>query len=74
MSFGSLVFTPLVKKLQERYGSRRRFIAWHERRGTGHDRYLTCPHERKASNEHDYHEGWNTNLLQGLGDRTARGV
>jgi hypothetical protein len=25
MSFGSLVFTPLVKKLQERYGSRRQF-------------------------------------------------
>src|ERR1700742_4631298 len=25
MSFGSLVFTPLVKKLQERYGSRRQY-------------------------------------------------
>jgi predicted pyridoxine 5'-phosphate oxidase superfamily flavin-nucleotide-binding protein len=25
MSFGSLAFTPLVKKLQERYGSRRQY-------------------------------------------------
>lgn len=26
MSFGSLVFTPVVKELQERYGSRRQYV------------------------------------------------
>jgi hypothetical protein len=30
MSFGSLVFTPLVKKLQERYGSRRQYARMEE--------------------------------------------
>ncbi len=37
MSFGSLVFTPLVKKLQERYGSRRQYERM-ENAGAGHDR------------------------------------
>ena len=38
MSFGSLVFTPLVKKLQERYGSRRQYERM-ESSGASHDRF-----------------------------------
>jgi uncharacterized protein len=34
MSFGSLVFTPLVKKLQERYGSRRQYARMEELAGS----------------------------------------
>src|ERR1700734_2223476 len=34
MSFGSLVFTPLVKKLQERYGSRRQYERMEDVRGS----------------------------------------
>jgi predicted pyridoxine 5'-phosphate oxidase superfamily flavin-nucleotide-binding protein len=37
MSFGSLVFTPLVKQLQERYGSRRQYERM-ENAGATHDR------------------------------------
>ena len=32
MSFGSLVFTPVVKKLQERYGSRQQYERMEVRR------------------------------------------
>jgi predicted pyridoxine 5'-phosphate oxidase superfamily flavin-nucleotide-binding protein len=38
MSFGSLVFTPLVKKLQERYGSRQQYERM-SRSGASHDRF-----------------------------------
>lgn len=38
MSFGSLVFTPLVKKLQERYGSRRQYERM-ENSGASQDRF-----------------------------------
>jgi predicted pyridoxine 5'-phosphate oxidase superfamily flavin-nucleotide-binding protein len=38
MSFGSLVFTPLVKKLQERYGSRRQYERM-ENSGPPQDRF-----------------------------------
>jgi len=38
MSFGSLVFTPVVKKLQERYGSRKQYERMN-RSGTPHDRF-----------------------------------
>ena len=38
MSFGSLVFTPLVKKLQERYGSRRQYERM-ENAGASQDRF-----------------------------------
>ena len=38
MSFGSLVFTPLIKKLQERYGSRRQYERMEES-GEPHDRF-----------------------------------
>ena len=38
MSFGSLVFTPLVKKLQERYGSRRQYERM-ENSGVSHNRF-----------------------------------
>jgi predicted pyridoxine 5'-phosphate oxidase superfamily flavin-nucleotide-binding protein len=38
MSFGSLVFTPLVKKLQERYGSRRQYARM-EDSGGSQDRF-----------------------------------
>jgi uncharacterized protein len=38
MSFGSLVFTPLVKKLQERYGSRRQYARM-EGSGASQDRF-----------------------------------
>jgi predicted pyridoxine 5'-phosphate oxidase superfamily flavin-nucleotide-binding protein len=40
MSFGSLVFTPLVKKLQERYGSRRQYARM-ENSGASQDRFTT---------------------------------
>jgi predicted pyridoxine 5'-phosphate oxidase superfamily flavin-nucleotide-binding protein len=36
MSFGSLVFTPLVKKLQERYGSRRQYERMEKAGGGDH--------------------------------------
>jgi uncharacterized protein len=38
MSFGSLLFTPLVKKLQERYGSRRQYERM-ENSGASQDRF-----------------------------------
>src|ERR1700743_1219310 len=44
MSFGSLVFTPLVKKLQERYGSRRPY----ERRA-GHAGRRRRQYERREN-------------------------
>src|ERR1700756_1115111 len=37
MSFGTVVFTPLVKKLQERYGSRRQYERM-EKSGGANDR------------------------------------
>ena len=45
MSFGSLVFTPLVKKLQERYGSRRQY----ERMENSGDRRIASPTSRPSS-------------------------
>jgi hypothetical protein len=38
MSFGTLVFTPLVKKLQERYGSRQQYERM-EKSGGSNDRF-----------------------------------
>ena len=40
MSFGSLVFTPVVKKLQERYGSRHQYKRM-EASGHGNDEFTT---------------------------------
>jgi len=38
MSFGSLVFTPVVKKLQERYGSRQQYERM-QKAGASHDHF-----------------------------------
>jgi uncharacterized protein len=50
MSFGSLVFTPLVKKLQERYGSRRQYERM-EKSGEPQDRFT--PFETQFLAERD---------------------
>jgi predicted pyridoxine 5'-phosphate oxidase superfamily flavin-nucleotide-binding protein len=50
MSFGSLVFTPLVKKLQERYGSRRQYERM-ENSGASQDRFT--PFETQFLAERD---------------------
>src|ERR1700722_20245211 len=50
MSFGSLVFTPLVKKLQERYGSRRQYERMEDVRGS-QDRFT--PFETQFMAERD---------------------
>lgn len=50
MSFGSLVFTPLVKKLQERYGSRRQYERM-ENSGETQDRFT--PFETEFLSQRD---------------------
>jgi predicted pyridoxine 5'-phosphate oxidase superfamily flavin-nucleotide-binding protein len=50
MSFGSLVFTPLVKKLQERYGSRRQYERM-ENSGATQDRFT--PFETEFLSQRD---------------------
>jgi hypothetical protein len=50
MSFGSLVFTPLVKKLQERYGSRRQYERM-ENSGVTQDRFT--PFETEFLSQRD---------------------
>src|ERR1700735_5932323 len=53
MSFGSLVFTPLVKKLQERYGSRRQYQRM-ENSGISQDRLTPFEAECLAGRESFY--------------------
>jgi uncharacterized protein len=53
MSFSSLVFTPLVKKLQERYGSRRQYERM-ENSGVSHDRLTPFEMEFLAGRDSFY--------------------
>ena len=53
MSFGSLVFTPLVKKLQERYGSRRQYERM-ENSGASQDRFTEFETEFLAGRDSFY--------------------
>jgi uncharacterized protein len=53
MSFGSLVFTPLVKKLQERYGSRRQYERM-ENAGASQDRFTDFEFEFLAQRDSFY--------------------
>jgi uncharacterized protein len=53
MSFGSLVFTPLVKKLQERYGSRRQYERM-ENSGASQDRFTPFEEEFLAARDSFY--------------------
>ena len=53
MSFGSLVFTPLVKKLQERYGSRRQYERM-ENSGASQDRFTAFETEFLAERDSFY--------------------
>jgi predicted pyridoxine 5'-phosphate oxidase superfamily flavin-nucleotide-binding protein len=53
MSFGSLVFTPLVKKLQERYGSRRQYERM-ENSGISQDRFTPFETEFLADRDSFY--------------------
>src|ERR1700723_2543614 len=53
MSFGSLVFTPLVKKLQERYGSRRQYERM-ENSGVSQDRLTPFETEFLAGRDSFY--------------------
>jgi predicted pyridoxine 5'-phosphate oxidase superfamily flavin-nucleotide-binding protein len=53
MSFSSLVFTPLVKKLQERYGSRRQYERM-EKAGTSQDRFTAFEMEFLAQRDSFY--------------------
>src|ERR1700735_5099857 len=53
MSFGSLVFTPLVKKLQERYGSRRQYERM-ENSGGPQDRFTPFETEFLAQRDSFY--------------------
>jgi uncharacterized protein len=53
MSFGSLVFTPLVKKLQERYDSRRQYERM-ENSGASQDRFTPFEKEFLAGRDSFY--------------------
>jgi uncharacterized protein len=53
MSFASLVFTPLVKKLQERYGSRRQYERM-ENSGGSQDRFTAFEQEFLAQRDSFY--------------------
>ena len=52
--FGSLVFTPAVKALQERYGSRKQYARLEESGGTPHGKPTGLgPEEREFLGERD---------------------
>jgi uncharacterized protein len=53
MSFGSLVFTPLIKKLQERFGSRRQYERM-EQSGASNDRFSPFESEFLADRDSFY--------------------
>jgi len=82
MSFGSLVFTPLVKKLQERYGSRRQYERM-ENSGAAQDRLTEFETEFLAQRDSFYmattgatgwpyvqHRGGPKGFLKVIDDRT----
>jgi len=82
MSFGSLVFTPLVKKLQERYGSRRQYERM-ENFGAAQDRLTEFETEFLAERDSFYmattgatgwpyvqHRGGLKGFLKVIDDRT----
>jgi predicted pyridoxine 5'-phosphate oxidase superfamily flavin-nucleotide-binding protein len=82
MSFGSLVFTPLVKKLQERYGSRRQYERM-ENSGAAQDRLTEFETEFVAQRDSFYmattgstgwpyiqHRGGPKGFLKVIDDRT----
>lgn len=82
MSFGSLVFTPLVKKLQERYGSRRQYERM-ENSGAAQDRLTEFETEFLAQRDSFYmattgatgwpyvqHRGGVKGFLKVIDDRT----
>jgi uncharacterized protein len=82
MSFGSLVFTPLVKKLQERYGSRRQYERM-ENFGAAQDRLTEFETEFLAQRDSFYmattgatgwpyvqHRGGTKGFLRVIDDRT----
>ena len=82
MSFGSLVFTPLVKKLQERYGSRRQYARM-EDSGGSQDRFTDFESEFLAQRDSFYlatvgstgwpyvqHRGGAKGFLKVIDDRT----
>ncbi len=54
MSFGSLVFTPLVKKLQERYGSRRQYERMEDSGAASHDCFTPFEIEFLATRDSFY--------------------
>ena len=82
MSFGSLVFTPLVKKLQERYGSRKQYERM-ENSGPAQDRLTEFETEFLAQRDSFYmatsgatgwpyiqHRGGIKGFLKAIDDRT----
>jgi predicted pyridoxine 5'-phosphate oxidase superfamily flavin-nucleotide-binding protein len=82
MSFGSLVFTPVVKKLQERYGSRKQYERM-EKSGPSHDRLTAIESEFLAERDSFYwattgstgwpyvqHRGGPKGFLNVIDDRT----
>jgi uncharacterized protein len=82
MSFGALAFTPLVKQLQERYGSREQYERM-EKSGASHDRLTACEKEFLADRDSFYwatigvtgwpyvqHRGGPKGFLKVIDDRT----
>ncbi len=82
MSFGSLVFTPLIKKLQERYGSRRQYQRM-EDSGASQDRFTSFETDFLAGRDSFYmatlgatgwpyvqHRGGPKGFLKVIDDRT----
>ena len=82
MTFGSLVFTPEVKKLQERFGSRRQYERM-EKSGPSHDRLTAFESEFMAERDSFYwattgatgwpyvqHRGGPKGFLKVIDDRT----
>jgi predicted pyridoxine 5'-phosphate oxidase superfamily flavin-nucleotide-binding protein len=59
MSFGSLIFTPLVKKLQERYGSRRQYERMEK---------LSAPQDRFTEFEKDFVAGRDSFYMATIGE------
>ena len=82
MSFGPLVFTPLIKKLQERYGSRRQYQRM-EDSGASQDRFTSFETDFLAGRDSFYmatlgatgwpyvqHRGGPKGFLKVIDDRT----
>jgi len=55
-NFGQLVFTPVIKALQERYGSRRQ-DARMEESGASHDRFCGFPRQQTVHQHRQSDDG-----------------